>query len=32
MLFLTNRNQQNRLKFACDGQSKIESEVYVIAS
>ena len=26
------KNQQNRLKFACDGQSEIESEVCVIAS
>ena len=24
--------QQNRLEFACDRQSKIESEVYLIAS
>ena len=32
MLFLPIENQQNHLKFECDRQSKIESEVYVIAS
>ena len=26
------KNQQNFLKFACDGESEIESEVCVIAS